>query len=129
MIGIVIVAHGGLAREYLAALEHVVGQQSGLVSVSIGAECNRADKRAEICAAISDVDTGDGVVIVTDMYGSTPSNLAIAACEADNRAVIYGANMPVLVKLVKARGLALQNAVDMALDAGHKYLNCAAIAS
>lgn len=128
MIGIVIVAHGGLAREYVSALEHVVGKQTGLTAVSIGAECNRSDKQAEICSAIADVDTGNGVVIVTDMFGGTPSNLAIAACEAKDRAVIYGANLPMLVKLTKARRLDLQKAVDKAVDAGHKYLNCTAMA-
>lgn len=124
MIGIVIVAHGGLAREYLAALEHVVGKQSGIVSVAITAECDRAAKQQEIDAAISSVDTGDGVIVITDMFGGTPSNLAIKACNAENRAVIYGANLPLLVKLAKARHIGLQKAVDMALEAGHKYLNC-----
>lgn len=128
MIGIVIVAHGGLAREYVAAMEHVVGKQSGVTSVAISAECNRSEKQAEICTAIAEVDTGDGVVIVTDMFGGTPSNLAIAACEADDRAVIYGTNLPLLVKLAKARNLDLQTAVNKALDAGHKYLNCTAMA-
>jgi len=127
LIGIVIVAHGGLAREYVSALEHVVGKQTGLTAVAIGAECNRSDKQAEICSAIADVDTGDGVVIVTDMFGGTPSNLAIAACEAKDRAVIYGANLPMLVKLTKARRLDLKKAVDKAVDAGHKYLNCTAM--
>ena len=125
MIGIVIVAHGGLAREYLAALEHVVGKHTGIKSVAIGSECNREEKQAEIVAAAAAVDTGDGVVIVTDMFGGTPSNLAIAACENNNRAVIYGTNLPLLVKLAKARKMNLQDAVSKALDAGHKYLNCA----
>ncbi len=125
MIGIVIVAHGGLAREYLAALEHVVGKQSGLTSVAIGAECNRDSKQQEIKDAIASVDTGDGVVIVTDMFGGTPSNLAMNACERDDRRVIYGANLPMLVKLAKARGMGLQKAVACAVDAGHKYLDCA----
>ncbi len=124
MIGIVIVAHGGLAREYLAALEHVVGKQSGITSVAINAECDRAEKQQEINVAVRDVDTGEGVVVVTDMFGGTPSNLAVNACNASNRAVIYGANLPLLVKLAKARNTGLKNAVDMALKAGHKYLNC-----
>lgn len=125
MIGIVIVAHGGLAREYLAALEHVVGKQAGLTSVAIGAECNRADKQQEIKNAVTKVDTGDGVVIVTDIFGGTPSNLAMNACERDDRRVIYGANLPMLVKLAKARTMGLQKAVSCAVDAGHKYLDCA----
>ncbi len=124
MIGIVIVAHGGLAREYLAALEHVVGKQPGIVAVAINAESDRDAKKQEIDAAIKQVDSGDGVVVITDMFGGTPSNLAIKACDAENRAVIYGANLPLLIKLAKTRNKGLQKAVDMALDAGHKYLNC-----
>ncbi len=125
MIGIVIVAHGGLAGEYLAALEHVVGKQSGLTAVPIRPECNRENKRDEIRAAVESVDTGDGVVVVTDMFGGTPSNLAMMACERDDRQVLYGANLPMLVKLAKARKLPLAVAVEKAVDAGHKYLNCA----
>lgn len=124
MIGIVIVAHGGLAREYLLALEHVVGQQAGIQSVAIGADCDRDAKQAEIDTAVKAVDTGDGVVVVTDMFGSTPSNLAVEACKADNRAVIYGTNLPLLVKLAKARKMGLKEAVARAVTAGHKYLDC-----
>ena len=124
MIGIVIVAHGGLAREYLAALEHVVGKQSGMQSVAIGAECDRTAKQAEINDAVKAVDMGDGVIVVTDMFGGTPSNLAIEACKDDNRAVIYGTNLPLLVKLAKARHMGLQEAVARAVTAGHKYLDC-----
>ena len=124
MIGIVIVAHGGLAREYLAALEHVVGKQAGIKAVAISAECDRDAKQDEIFKIAAEVDEGDGVVIVTDMFGGTPSNLAIAACKDKNRSVIYGTNLPLLVKLAKARKLDLQDAVTKALDAGHKYLNC-----
>lgn len=124
MIGIVIVAHGGLAREYLAALEHVVGKQPGIRSVAIGADCDRAAKQAEINDAVKAVDTGDGVVVVTDMFGGTPSNLAIEACKDDNRAVIYGTNLPLLVKLAKARHMGLKEAVARAVTAGHKYLDC-----
>jgi PTS system mannose-specific IIA component len=124
LIGIVIVAHGGLAREYLLALEHVVGKQSGVQSVAIGAECDRVAKQAEIDAAVQSVDTGDGVVVVTDMFGGTPSNLAIEACKSDNRMVIYGTNLPLLVKLAKARRMNLKEAVARAVTAGHKYLDC-----
>ena len=124
MIGIVIVAHGGLAREYLLAMEHVVGKQPGIQSIAIGADCDRDAKQAEIDAAVKAVDTGDGVVVVTDMFGGTPSNLAVQACKADNRAVIYGTNLPLLVKLVKARNMSLKEAVARAVTAGHKYLDC-----
>jgi PTS system mannose-specific IIA component len=124
LIGIVIVAHGGLAREYLLAMEHVVGKQPGIQSIAIGADCDRDAKQAEIDAAVKNVDTGDGVVVVTDMFGGTPSNLAVEACKADNRAVIYGTNLPLLVKLVKARNMDLKEAVARAVTAGHKYLDC-----
>ena len=80
MIGIVIVAHGGLAREYLAALEHVVGKHPGTAAVSIDADDDCGSKQAEVDAAVASVDDGEGVVVVTDMFGSTPSNLAIGAC-------------------------------------------------
>jgi len=123
MIGIVIVAHGGLAHEYLLALEHVVGKQPGIAAVAINAESDRTTKQAEVGEAIRLVDVNDGVVIVTDMFGGTPSNLAMRACDADDRAVIYGANLPMLVKLVKKRNAELQQAVDMAIKAGHKYLD------
>ncbi|MEX0971156.1 MAG: PTS fructose transporter subunit IIA [Paracoccaceae bacterium] len=123
-IGIVIVAHGGLAAEYRAAMEHVVGPQKGVATVAIGPNDARADKQDEICAAIAAVDTGVGVVIVTDMFGGTPSNLALAACESDARRVLYGANLPLLVKLAKARRKTLPVAVECALTAGRKYIDC-----
>ena len=101
MIGIVIVAHGGLAAEYLAAVEHVVGRQQGVRAVTIEADCDRTDKEAEICAAADGVDQGQGVVVVTDMFGGSPSNLSLMACRCDNRRILYGANLPMLVKLAK----------------------------
>lgn len=125
MIGIVIVAHGGLAPEYLAAMEHVVGKLPGVRAISIGAEDNRAEKQAEINTAVNAVDEGDGVVVVTDMFGGTPSNLAMCACSYPDRKVLYGVNLPMLIKLAKARHLPLQIAVDCALKAARKYINCA----
>ncbi|MEM8870184.1 MAG: PTS fructose transporter subunit IIA [Pseudomonadota bacterium] len=125
MIGIVIVAHGGLAREYQAAMEHVVGKRPGIRAVSIGADDLRAEKQAEVNAAIDSVDMGDGVVVVTDMFGGTPSNLAVAACDNPDRKVLYGVNLPMLVKLAKARNKPLDSAVQCALDAARKYINCA----
>lgn len=125
MIGIVIVAHGGLAAEYLAALEHVVGKGPGTIAVAIGDTDSRAAKQAEIDAAVTAVDAGNGVVVVTDMFGGTPSNLAVAACRRADRRVLYGANLPMLVKLAKARSGSLDDAVAAALDAGRKYINCA----
>lgn len=123
MIGIVIVAHGGLAKEYLAAVEHVVGRQTGIVSVSIEAECDRAVKQQEICDAAQTVDMGNGVVLVTDMFGGSPSNLAIKACGPENRRILYGANLPMLIKLAKTRHMKIDQSVDAALSAGRKYLN------
>ena len=125
MIGIVIVAHGGLAREYLAAMEHVVGKHPGTCAISIAPDDTRASKQGEIDAAVANVDTGDGVVVVTDMFGGTPSNLAMAACDCSDRKVLYGANLPMLVKLAKARNEPIGKAVDSALRAGRKYINCA----
>lgn len=124
MIGIVIVAHGGLAREYLAAVEHVVGRQSGIMAIAIEPDHDRADKQNEICAAADAVDTGQGVVVVTDMFGGSPSNLSLRACNPDNRWIIYGANLPMLVKLAKSRHLPVRTAVDRAKIAGRKYIDC-----
>ena len=124
MIGIVIVAHGGLAREYLSAVEHVVGPQSDMQAISIEDDCDRGKKQAEICAAADAVDHGGGVVVVTDMFGGSPSNLSLLACAGGSgRRIIYGANLPMLIKLTKSRGLAVQDAVSAALDAGRKYIN------
>lgn len=123
MIGIVIVAHGGLAREYLAAVEHVVGPQKGIVAVTIEEDHDRAAKQAEICTAADDVDSGGGVVIVTDLFGSSPSNLSLLACTAQQRMILYGANLPMLVKLAKSRHLMVADAVSRAKEAGRKYIN------
>jgi mannose PTS system EIIA component len=123
VIGIVIVAHGGLAREYLAAVEHVVGQQQGMLAIAIEDDCNRASKQAEICAAADSVDLGHGVVLVTDMFGGSPSNLSLMACAGPGRRILFGANLPMLIKLAKSRDLAVTDAVAAALDAGRKYIN------
>jgi mannose PTS system EIIA component len=125
VIGIVIVAHGGLAREYLAALEHVVGRHPGTAAVAIGPDDDRVAKQAEIDAAVTAVDEGQGVVVVTDMFGGTPSNLAMRACREGKRVVLYGANLPLLIKLAKARQLGIDEAVSCALTAGRKYINTA----
>ena len=123
MIGIVIVAHGGLAQEYLAAVEHVVGRQSGVRTVSIEPDHDRAAKQLEICAAADDVDVGDGVVVVTDLFGGSPSNLSLKACAPDNRRIVYGANLPMLIKLAKSRHKTVPDAVRAALEAGKKYID------
>ena len=123
MIGIVIVAHGGLAREYLSAVEHVVGKQDGIRAISIEEDHDRAAKQDEICAAADAVDSGSGVVVVTDMFGGSPSNLSLRACTPTNRRILYGANLPMLIKLAKSRRLSVPDAVNSALDAGRKYIN------
>lgn len=123
MIGIVIVAHGGLAREYLAAVEHVVGKQTGIRAISIEIDHNRLNKQSEICAAADSVDIGDGVVVVTDMFGGTPSNLSLLACSSPNRRIIYGANLPMLIKLAKSRTRTVTEAVSCAKSAGRKYID------
>lgn len=123
MIGIVIVAHGGLAREYLAAVTHVVGPQADIRAISIEGDHDRAAKQAEICMAADEVDTGHGVAIVTDIFGGSPSNLALKACQPDNRRILYGANLPMLIKLAKSRDEPLAEAVRAALDAARKYID------
>ncbi|MDF1669678.1 MAG: PTS fructose transporter subunit IIA [Roseovarius sp.] len=123
MIGIVIVAHGGLAPEYLGAIQHVVGPQTGIRAIAIEGNHDRDSKQSEICAAAEDVDTGTGVVIVTDMFGGSPSNLALKACQPENRRILYGANLPMLIKLAKSRDKPLPEAVRAALDAGRKYID------
>lgn len=123
MIGIVIVAHGGLAREYLAAIEHVVGSQPGIRAIAIETNHDRTAKQSEICAAADEVDQGQGVVVVTDLFGGSPSNLSLLACQPQGRRILYGANLPMLIKLAKSRGKSVQHAVSAALDAGRKYID------
>ena len=129
MIGIVIVAHGGLAREYLAALEHVVGKQVAITADSIKNDDDRQSKLDEICLAADRVDRGSGVVIVTDIFGGSPSNLAMLACRPDDRRIIYGANLPMLLKLAKSRNLVIDEAVNAALCSGRQYLDAKNIPS
>ena len=117
MIGIVIVAHGQLAQEYRSAVEHVIGVQDGMRAVSIAADDDRVLKQQEICQAADAVDTGDGVVIVTDMFGGSPSNLSLRACRVENRRILYGANLPMLIKLAKSRRKSVPEAVTAAIDA------------
>lgn len=127
VIGIVIVAHGGLAAEYLSAVEHVVGKQDGIFAITIAPDDDRATKQNEICDAADMSDKGDGVVIVTDMFGGSPSNLSLRACSPDNRRILYGANLPMLVKLAKSRRKSVQDAVNAAMDAGRKYIDSHAV--
>lgn len=123
MIGIVIVAHGGLAKEYLAAIEHVVGKQTAVRAIAIEADHKRKAKEREICEAADAVDQGQGVVVVTDLFGGSPSNLSLLACTPENRRILYGANLPMLIKLAKSRSLSVPDAVSAAMNAGKKYID------
>ena len=126
MIGLVIVTHGGLAAEFRAALEHVVGVQTQIETVSIGPDDDAEDRRRDIMDAVEKVDDGNGVILLTDMFGGTPSNLAISVMEAGKVEVIAGVNLPMLIKLVSVRNdRLLVDAVDEARDAGRKYINVA----
>jgi PTS system mannose-specific IIA component len=123
VIGIVIVAHGGLGKEYLAAIEHVVGSQTGIQAISIEKNDDRTAKQSEICTAADAVDLGQGVVVVTDLFGGSPSNLSLLACQPKGRRIVYGANLPMLIKLAKSRGKSVPDAVEAALEAGRKYID------
>lgn len=123
MIGVVIVAHGGLAKEYLAAAEHVLGKLNNITAIPTPSEVDRDAKQNEICSAADRVDQGDGVVVVVDMFGSSPSNLAMKACTSSGRRIMYGVNLPMLVKLAKSRDLPLDKAVELAITAGKKYIS------
>src|SRR5512147_3133688 len=118
MIGMVLVTHGRLAAEFIAALEHVVGPQRNIRAVCIGPDDDMDARRKEIIDAVGAVDEGDGVVLLTDMFGGTPSNLAISVMERANVEVIAGVNLPMLIKLASVRGeCALEEAVNQAQEA------------
>lgn len=123
MIGIVIVAHGGLAAEMKRATEHVVGKQMAMVAISIGPEDDRAARTREICEAADAVDVGAGVVVVTDMYGGSPSNLSLTACQPQDRMILTGMNLPMLIKLCKSRDMRIEEAITRAAEAGRRYIN------
>jgi PTS system mannose-specific IIA component len=126
MIGLVVVTHGRLAEEFIAAAEHVVGPQEALQAICIGPEDDMEVRRSEIIAAATACDTGDGVVILTDMFGGTPSNLAISVMGAGRIDVIAGVNLPMLIKLAEVRSrLPLTEAVIAAQEAGRKYISVA----
>jgi PTS system mannose-specific IIA component len=126
MIGMILVTHGRLAEELRLAMEHVVGPQRNVCTVCIGAEDDMEKRRSDILDCIRTVDTGDGVVLLTDMFGGTPSNLAISMMDGRNVEVIAGVNLPMLVKLAKVRSSQpLAAAVDCAQEAGRKYIAAA----
>ncbi len=125
MIGIVLVTHGNLAREFIAALEHVVGPQQGVGAVCIGPDDDMEKRRTEILENVQACDSGDGVIVLTDMFGGTPSNLAISIMERARIEVLAGVNLPMLVKLASVRARPIAEAVRMAQDAGRKYITVA----
>ena len=110
-------------RKSIAQRLNMLSALSLMVSIAIGPEDDRAAKQTEICDAADSVDTGDGVVIVTDMFGGSPTNLSLRACSPENRRILYGANLPMLIKLAKSRSATVPDAVEAAIAAAHKYIN------
>ncbi len=126
MLGMVLVTHGRLAEEFCAALEHVVGPQEACIAISIGPDDDMEERRNDIIEAVKTVDNGKGVIILTDMFGGTPSNLAISVMQDRNIEVIAGVNLPMLVKLARVSSeMDLRSAVREAQEAGRKYINIA----
>ena len=126
MIGMVLVTHGRLAEEFRSALEHVVGEQADVATISIGPDDDMEQRRADIVSAIRDVDSGKGVVLLTDMFGGTPSNLAISLLEKDKVEVVAGINLPMLIRLASVREtMPLGEAVIAAQEAARKYISVA----
>jgi PTS system mannose-specific IIA component len=126
MIGLVLVTHGALAREFVAAMEHVVGAQQNVRTVCIGPDDDMELRRKDIVDAVTEVNSGAGVIVLTDMFGGTPSNLAISIMDRANVEVIAGVNLPMLIKLASIRrDASLADAVAAAQEAGRKYINVA----
>ena len=126
MIGMVLVTHGRLAVEFVAALEHIVGPQQAIAAICIGPDDDMEQRRREILESVARVENGDGVVLLTDMFGGTPSNLAISVLDRAKVEVIAGVNLPMLIKLARIRGEErLADAVAQAQEAGRKYINVA----
>ena len=126
MIGVVLVTHGRLAAEFIAALEHVVGPQRNMRGVCIGPDDDMEQRRKDILDAVAEVDEGEGTVLLTDMFGGTPSNLAISVMNSAKVEVIAGVNLPMLIKLASARtGNSLSAAANAAQQAGRQYINIA----
>lgn len=126
MIGLVLVTHGQLAREFITAMEHVVGPQEQVRGICIGPDDDMEARRDDIAAAIAEVDDGGGVIILTDLFGGTPSNLAISLMKSERIEVIAGINLPMLIRLEGARKvLGVRAAVAAAREAGRKYISVA----
>lgn len=126
MIGMVLVTHGQLATEFVTAMEHVVGRQEAIATICIGPDDDMDARRADIGTAIAQVDSGEGVILLTDLFGGTPSNLAISFLEAGRIEVIAGINLPMLIRLEGARRtMGVREAVAAAREAGRKYISVA----
>jgi PTS system mannose-specific IIA component len=126
MIGVVLVTHGRLAQEFINALEHVVGPQQSMAAVCIGPDDDMEQRRREIVESVAAVDGGRGVVLLTDMFGGTPSNLAISVLDQGRVEVVAGVNLPMLIKLASLRGKeSLATVIDESQRAGRKYINVA----
>lgn len=126
MIGLVLVTHGQLASQFVAAMEHVVGPQTHVVSICIGPDDDMEQRRKDILEAVDAVDQNNGVILLTDMFGGTPSNLAISIMDKAKVEVIAGVNLPMLIKLASVRSeLGLAEAVEAAQDSGRKYISVA----
>ena len=126
MIGLVLVTHGRLALEFIDALEHIVGPQSNIAAICIGPDDDMEERRKEIIDSVKTADQGEGVVLLTDMFGGTPSNLAISVLDQGRVEVIAGLNLPMLIKLASVRDKdSLKNSVAQAQEAGRKYINVA----
>ncbi len=126
MIGLVLVTHGNLAEEFKNALEHVVGQQEAVETICIGPDDDMDRRREDIVKAVKDADQGYGVIILTDMFGGTPSNLSISVMDTGEIEVIAGINLPMLIKLARVReDNDMQKSLQEAQDAGKKYINVA----
>lgn len=126
MIGMILVTHGKLAEEFVHAMQHVVGRQENVATVCIGPHDDMERRRREIAVAITEVDTGKGAIILTDLFGGTPSNLAISLMKAGKVEVIAGINLPMLIRLAKAREcMSVRDAAIAARDAGRNYITMA----
>lgn len=126
MIGLILVTHGQLAKEFVAAMEHVVGVQEKVATVCIGPNDDMEIRRRQISHAIAEVDSGDGAILLTDLFGGTPSNLAISLLEKGKTEVIAGINLPMLIRLAGARRkLPLREAAEAAREAGRNYITVA----
>lgn len=122
MIGIVIVANGKFALELCDCLEQILGKQPNLTAITMDDGYDRQEKEAEICTAICEVDQGEGVVILTDIYGSSPSNISVCACQKTPGTILTGVNLPMLIKLVKSRNKSLSVATKLAFEAGRQHI-------